>query len=86
MPSELVEQIPKLYEILKFMGYPPIIIDDVEADDVIGTLSKKFKNIPEVKIFSGDKDFAQLVNEHVTIVNPISLETMDQKAVKRNLV
>ena len=83
MPSELVEQIPKLYEILKFMGYPPIIIDDVEADDVIGTLSKKFKNIPEVKIFSGDKDFAQLVNEHVTIVNPISLETMDQKAVKK---
>ena len=62
MPPELIEQIPKLYEILDYMGYPPIIINDVEADDVIGTLSNKFKTVPEVKIFSGDKDFAQLIN------------------------
>ncbi len=83
MPPELIEQIPKLYEILDYMGYPPIIINDVEADDVIGTLSNKFKTIPEVKIFSGDKDFAQLVNDKVTIINPITLEIMDIKGVKK---
>ena len=83
MPPELVEQIPKLYEILDYMGYPPIIINDVEADDVIGTLSNKFKTVPEVKIFSGDKDFAQLVNDKVTIINPVTLEIMDIKGVKK---
>ena len=83
MPPELIEQIPKLYEILDYMGYPPIIINDVEADDVIGTLSNKFKTVPEVKIFSGDKDFAQLVNDKVTIINPITLEIMDVKGVKK---
>ena len=83
MPPELIEQIPKLYEILDYMGYPPIIINDVEADDVIGTLSNKFKTIPEVKIFSGDKDFAQLVNDKVTIINPVTLEIMDIKGVKK---
>ena len=83
MPPELIEQIPKLYEILDYMGYPPIIINDVEADDVIGTLSNKFKTVPEVKIFSGDKDFAQLVNDKVTIINPVSLEIMDIKGVKK---
>ena len=83
MPPELIEQIPKLYEILEYMGYPPIIINDVEADDVIGTLSNKFKTVLEVKIFSGDKDFAQLVNDKVTIINPITLEIMDVKGVKK---
>ena len=83
MPPELIEQIPKLYEILDYMGYPPIIINDVEADDVIGTLSNKFKTVPEVKIFSGDKDFAQLVNDKVTIINPVTLEIMNIKGVKK---
>ena len=83
MPPELIEQIPKLYEILDYMGYPPIIINDVEADDVIGTLSNKFKTVPEVKIFSGDKDFAQLVNDKVTIINSVTLEIMDIKGVKK---
>ena len=83
MPEELAEQIPKLYEILELMGLPPIIISEVEADDVIGTLSKKFKKIGGVKIFSGDKDFAQLVDKNVTIINPVSLDIMDERAVKK---
>jgi|TARA_B100001059_G_scaffold231745_1_gene268211 DNA polymerase-1 len=83
MPPELIEQIPVLYEILESQGYPPIIIDGVEADDVIGTLSKKFKTIKEVKIFSGDKDFAQLVDKKISIINPITLDVMDQKGVKK---
>ena len=83
MPEELVEQIPKLYKLLSLMGYPPIIINGVEADDVIGTLSKKFKTIREVKIFSGDKDFAQLVDKKTTIINPINLDIVDHKAVKK---
>ena len=83
MPGELSEQIPKLYEILELLGYPPIIIDGVEADDVIGTLSKQFRKTKDVRIFSGDKDFAQLVNSSVAIINPITLETMDEVAVKK---
>ena len=83
MPEELSEQIPKLYEILDLLGYPPIIIDGVEADDVIGTLSKQFRKTKDVRIFSGDKDFAQLVNSSVAIINPITLETMDEVAVKK---
>ena len=43
MPDELSEQIPKLYEILDLLGFPPIIVEGVEADDVIGTLSNKYK-------------------------------------------
>ena len=83
MPGELSEQIPKLYEILELLGYPPIIIDGVEADDVIGTLSKQFRKTKDVRIFSGDKDFAQLVNSSVAIINPITLEIMDEVAVKK---
>ena len=83
MPDELSEQIPKLYEILELLGYPPIIIDGVEADDVIGTLSKQFRKTKDVRIFSGDKDFAQLVNSSVAIINPLTLETMDEVAVKK---
>ena len=83
MPDELSEQIPKLYEILELLGYPPIIIDGVEADDVIGTLSKQFRKTKDVRIFSGDKDFAQLVNSSVAIINPITLEIMDEVAVKK---
>ena len=83
MPDELSEQIPKLYEILELLGYPPIIIDGVEADDVIGTLSKQFRKTKVVRIFSGDKDFAQLVDSSVAIINPITLETMDEVAVKK---
>ena len=83
MPAELSEQIPVLYEILKLLGYPPIIIKDVEADDVIGTLSRKFNKINNIKIFSGDKDFAQLVNKKVMLVNPISLDEMNPIDVKK---
>lgn len=83
MPEELAEQIPKLYEILTLLGFPPIIIENVEADDVIGSLSEKFKDQRKIKIFSGDKDFAQLVDERVNIINPITLDLVDKKAVKK---
>ena len=83
MPAELSEQIPVLYEILKLLGYPPIIIKGVEADDVIGTLSRKFNKFNNIKIFSGDKDFAQLVNKKVMLVNPISLDEMNSIGVKK---
>ena len=81
--TNFLSRFPKLYEILELLGYPPIIIDGVEADDVIGTLSKQFRKTKDVRIFSGDKDFAQLVNSSVAIINPITLETMDEVAVKK---
>ena len=51
MPEELAEQIPKLYEILDLLGYPPIIISGVEADDTIGALAEKFKERSKYNIF-----------------------------------
>ena len=83
MPEELAEQIPKLYEILGLLGYPPIIISGVEADDTIGALAEKFKAEIKVKIFSGDKDFAQLVGKNVSIINPVTLDVMDKEGVKK---
>ena len=83
MPEELAEQIPKLYEILDLLGYPPIIISGVEADDTIGALAEKFKEKIKVKIFSGDKDFAQLVEKNVSMVNPVTLDVMDKEGVKK---
>ncbi|MAA71899.1 MAG: DNA polymerase I, partial [Bermanella sp.] len=83
MPDDLRVQIQPIHDIIKAMGLPLLVINGVEADDVIGTLSKKFKNIREVKIFSGDKDFAQLVDKKTSIINPINLDIVDQKAVKK---
>ncbi|MEG3767980.1 5'-3' exonuclease, partial [Alteromonas sp. 14N.309.X.WAT.G.H12] len=70
MPEELRSQIKPLHEIIRAMGLPIIVEDGVEADDVIGTLSRQAaeKGI-DTLISTGDKDMAQLVNEHVTLIN-----------------
>ena len=72
MPDELVSQIQLLYKALDYNGLKPIIIEGYEADDVIGTLTKKFKDEIEILIFSGDKDFSQLVDDKVSIINPVT--------------
>ena len=83
MPSDLSSQFHPLMQLLECMGLPLLIIDGVEADDVIGTLAKQAteQGLP-VLVSTSDKDMAQLVNDHVTLVNTMSNYTMDVAGVK----
>jgi DNA polymerase-1 len=70
MPDDLRSQVEPLQEAIKAMGWPLLIIDGVEADDVIGCLAKQAeKQDMRVIISTGDKDMAQLVNDKVTLIN-----------------
>ena len=84
MPEELASQIEPLKEAIKAMGWFMITHDGVEADDVIGTLSKKAnaENI-SVTISTGDKDLAQLVNKKTKLVNTMTNEVLDEDGVKK---
>ena len=83
MPEDLVAQIKPLHEAITAMGWPIIIKEGVEADDVIGTLCKEAtQNQFNVVVSTGDKDLAQLVNEHVTLINTMSNEKLDIEGVK----
>ncbi len=80
MPDELRIQIDPLLEIIRAQGYPLIIEPYVEADDVIGTLSQRYDG--PVIISTGDKDMAQLVNQHVSLINTMSNTFHDIEGVK----
>ncbi|HQC28998.1 MAG TPA: DNA polymerase I [Methylotenera sp.] len=70
MPDDLRAQIEPLHEAIKAMGWPLIMEDGVEADDVIGALAKQAEREGVRTIIStGDKDITQLVNAHITVVN-----------------
>ena len=82
MPEELAAQIPPLFEAIEALGWPLVVVDGVEADDVIGTLvtegaRRGWKSL----VSTGDKDMAQLVNTQVTLVNTMSNETLDPAGV-----
>lgn len=82
MPDELREQIEPIHEIVKAMGLPFICEPGVEADDVIGTLARQASEQGlAVVISTGDKDMAQLVNPHVTLVNTMTETVMDEVGV-----
>jgi len=82
MPDDLREQIAPIHEIIQAMGLPMLIIDGVEADDVIGTLAVQATAAEQPVIIStGDKDIAQLVNEHITLINTMNNTTMDRAGV-----
>lgn len=83
MPDDLRSQIEPLHELIRAMGLPLLIVEGVEADDVIGTLAREGteKGLPVV-VSTGDKDMAQLVNEHITLVNTMTDTVMDIDGVK----
>jgi DNA polymerase-1 len=82
MPDELREQIAPLHEIIEAMGLPLIVESGVEADDVIGTLADQASKAGITTLIStGDKDMAQLVNEHVTLINTMTNTYMDTEGV-----
>ena len=82
MPDDLRVQIEPIHNIIKAMGLPMLIIDGVEADDVIGTLAVQATAAEQPVIIStGDKDIAQLVNEHITLINTMNNSTLDREGV-----
>jgi len=84
MPDDLTRQIEPLHECVRALGWPLIMVDGVEADDVIGTLACEAHGQGMRTIVStGDKDLAQLVNDHVTLVNTMSNETLDVAGVQQ---
>ncbi|MDH5599730.1 MAG: DNA polymerase I [Gammaproteobacteria bacterium] len=82
MPDDLRQQIEPVHEVIKAMGLPLLCVEGVEADDVIGTLAAQAtaKGIDTV-ISTGDKDMAQLVNRHVSLVNTMTDVHMDVDGV-----
>ena len=83
MPEELAGQIGPLHEIIRDLGLPLLMNDEVEADDVIATLAQEASaSGMDVLISSGDKDLAQLVNDHIQLVNTMNNVTLDRDGVK----
>ncbi|MEC8754714.1 MAG: 5'-3' exonuclease H3TH domain-containing protein, partial [Pseudomonadota bacterium] len=82
MPDELREQIQPIHDLIRAMGLPLICIEGVEADDVIGTYATMATEQKRATVIStGDKDMAQLVSEHVTLVNTMTDTQMDRQGV-----
>jgi DNA polymerase-1 len=82
MPDELRSQISHLHVLVETMGLPLLIVDGVEADDVIGTLAVQATTQGmDTLISTGDKDMAQLVNEHVTLMNTMDNTTLEPRSV-----
>lgn len=82
MPDDLRPQVEPIHRIIKAMGIPLLVVEGVEADDVIGTLTEMAtKQGQDVVVSTGDKDMAQLVNQHVTLVNTMTSTTMDVAGV-----
>lgn len=82
MPDDLRVQVQPLHTIIKALGIPLISIEGVEADDVIGTLAvQAAKDGKDVLISTGDKDMAQLVNEHIMLINTMTNTLLDREGV-----
>ncbi|PXX46011.1 DNA polymerase I [Aquitalea magnusonii] len=83
MPEELAAQIKPVHEVVQASGWPLLMVDGVEADDVIGTLARMGEAAGfRVIISTGDKDMAQLVTPMVSLVNTMTNENLDQAGVK----
>ncbi len=83
MPDDLRAQIQPVLDAVPAMGLPLLRIEGIEADDVIGTLTRRaVAQGFDVLISTGDKDMAQLVDEHVTLVNTMTGSVLDRKGVK----
>ena len=83
MPDDMRVQIEPLHASVKALGFPLLCVDNVEADDVIGTLARSSAAADRpVVISTGDKDMAQLVDGHITLVNTMTGSSLDVAGVK----
>jgi DNA polymerase I len=87
MPEDLAAQVPAIFEAVKALGWPLIMVDGVEADDVIGSLAvlAKAQSMSTI-VVTGDKDMTQLVNDHVTLVDTMSRDGGPAKVMDRAAV
>ncbi len=84
MPDELRQQVPVLHALIRAMGLPLLIVDGVEADDVIATLaSRAAQRGMDTIVSTGDKDLAQIVNDHVSLVDTMRNIVYDRDAVEK---
>ncbi|MDX1491379.1 MAG: DNA polymerase I [Pseudohongiellaceae bacterium] len=84
MPDELRSQIEPIHAIIRAMGLPLLVVDGVEADDVIGTLASQASDAKiNTLISTGDKDLAQLVNDRVCLLNTMTNEFLDIEGVNK---
>ena len=82
MPDDLRLQIEPIHKIIQAMGMPMLVIEGVEADDVIGTLALQATQVAQpVVISTGDKDIAQMVTEHIVMENTMTNTVMDREGV-----
>jgi DNA polymerase I len=82
MPDDLARQIAPLHEAVRALGWPLLMVEGVEADDVIGTLTRQAEAAGMRAVVStGDKDLAQLVTSRVTLINTMTNETLDEDGV-----
>jgi DNA polymerase-1 len=82
MPDDLRSQIQPIHDVIRAMGMPLISVEGVEADDVIGTYAVQATEKKQpVVISTGDKDIAQLVNEHISLVNTMTNTELDREGV-----
>ncbi len=83
MPDDLALQVEPIFEMVKALGWPFLQVPGIEADDVIGTLSKAGEALGmQVFIATGDKDMSQLVRENVSIVNTMTRQILTPEGVK----
>ena len=83
MPEDLVRQIEPLHQAVAGLGWPLLMIDGVEADDVIGTLARQAAEAGmRCVVSTGDKDLTQLVNPSVTLINTMTNERLDEAGVE----
>ncbi|TDV19351.1 DNA polymerase I [Paraburkholderia caballeronis] len=82
MPEPLAAQIEPIHVAVRALGWPLLMIEGVEADDVIGTLAREAEaRGMNVVVSTGDKDLAQLVTDRVTLINTMTNETLDRAGV-----
>ncbi len=82
MPDDLRKQIQPLHHIIKALGIPLLVIEGVEADDVIGTLAlRASQQGQKVLISTGDKDMAQLVDDNIMLINTMNNTLLDRDGV-----
>ena len=82
MPDDLVEQIEPVKKFFQLINIPEISLAGFEADDILGTFAESFKDKADVYIVSGDKDFAQLVQPHISLLDPFKNVLLDEAGIR----
>lgn len=82
MPDDLRKQIQPLHDMIRALGIPLLVVEGVEADDVIGTLALQASHLgKKVLISTGDKDMAQLVDDNIMLINTMNNSLLDREGV-----